>query len=216
MNQRRLRPYAALKNAPVGAVAGYSGDSGPTKQRPCKGCSNGSSGEHNESSVTDGSVDWCGRRCFDLYTARTRRGSRSDAANRLCSHAVSALPGRLPARRAPRYQRLLLVLEAIASPQSLPPLPAPGQSRARAAPEPPQILIRFRCLIECPGHRGCRRRPEPAADAWGRVAERLNAPVLKTGNLARGSGVRISPLPPIETGRFGAARTTVSSLLPSS
>ena len=30
----------------------------------------------------------------------------------------------------------------------------------------------------------------------GEVAERLNAPVLKTGKLARASGVRISPSPP--------------------
>ena len=34
----------------------------------------------------------------------------------------------------------------------------------------------------------------------GEVAERLIAPVLKTGSLARGSGVRISPSPPIKSG----------------
>ncbi len=34
--------------------------------------------------------------------------------------------------------------------------------------------------------------------ADGEVAERLNAPVLKTGNPARGSGVRISPSPPVK------------------
>jgi hypothetical protein len=39
----------------------------------------------------------------------------------------------------------------------------------------------------------------------GRVAERLNAPVLKTGNASRRSRVRISPLPPLIAGLFALA-----------
>ena len=42
----------------------------------------------------------------------------------------------------------------------------------------------------------------------GEVAERLNAPVLKTGNPLRGSGVRISPSPP-ESNVYFHARAVV-------
>src|SRR5690242_13317230 len=57
------------------------------------------------------------------------------------------------------------------------------------------------CVRPAAGTQGRRvrrpnRRPAPA-EVLGRVAERFKAPVLKTGNGASRSWVRIPPLPPI-------------------
>src|SRR6185503_15226984 len=47
----------------------------------------------------------------------------------------------------------------------------------------------------------------PASAAPGGVAERLNAPVLKTGSPSRGSWVRIPPPPPYFGESLGGVRT---------